>query len=83
MKMSRKKLEIPRNKGLYLKFTDEEFEKLCRIAEKKNLSKTETIIQALNLFETYKPKRYRIITDAPKHSIGTEEGPIIPHKPKK
>ena len=57
MAMGRPKLEIARTKDVHIRLTQFEFEKLERIAEKKNISKTEAILQGIDLLIHYKPKR--------------------------
>ena len=57
MERGRPKLEIPRCKTLNLRLTNFEYEKISRLAKKLNISKTETVVRAINLLETYKPKR--------------------------
>ena len=44
MVMGRPKLEIQRNKIINIRVTEFEFEKISKIAEKKNISKTEAIL---------------------------------------
>jgi len=57
MAMGRPKLEIARTKDVHIRLTQFEFEKISRIAEKKNISKTEAILQGIDLLIHYKPKR--------------------------
>lgn len=57
MKVGRPKAEIPRKKGLAIRLTDFEFQKIERVAKEKNLSKTEMILQAVDLFMRTKPKK--------------------------
>ena len=64
--MGRPKAEIPRLRRLECRLTDFEFEKISRLAEKLKISKTETIVRAINLLETYKPKRYKSFAKNPK-----------------
>ena len=59
MTMGRPKAEIPRCKTLNLRVTKFEYEKISRIAEKKNISKTEAILQGIDLLINHKPKRYK------------------------
>lgn len=58
MTMGRPKAEIPRLRRLECRLTDFEFEKISRLAEKLKISKTETIVRAINLLETHKPIKY-------------------------
>ena len=64
--VGRPKLEISRNRVVTVRLTDFEYEKISRLAEKLNISKTETIVRAINLLETYKPKRYKSFAKNPK-----------------
>lgn len=57
MVMGRPKAEIPRSERLCLRLTKIEAEKISRIAEKKNITKTEAILQGIDLLIHYKPKR--------------------------
>ena len=55
--MGRPKLEIPRNESLHLRLTKFEAEKISRIAKQKNITKTEAILQGIDLLIHHKPKR--------------------------
>lgn len=57
MAMGRPKLEIARTKDVHIRLTQFEFEKIERIAKKKEISKTEAILQGIDLLIHYKPKR--------------------------
>ena len=57
MVMGRPKAEIPRSERLCLRLTKIEAEKISRIAEKKNITKTEAVLQGIDLLIHYKPKR--------------------------
>jgi len=57
MVMGRPKAEIPRSEHLHLRLTKFEAEKISRVAKEKNLTKTDAILQAIDLFIRYKPKR--------------------------
>ena len=57
MAMGRPKLEIARTKDVHIRLTQFEFEKLERIAKKKEISKTEAVLQGIDLLIHYKPKR--------------------------
>ena len=57
MVMGRPKAEIPRSERLCLRLTKIEAEKISRIAKKKEISKTEAILQGIDLLIHYKPKR--------------------------
>ncbi len=58
MGAGRPKAQIPRQKTLNLRLTDFEFEKISRIAKQKNISKTEAILQGIDLLIRNKPKKY-------------------------
>ena len=57
MGAGRPKAEIPRRKTLNLRLTDFEFEKILRIAQKKNITKTEAVLQGIDLLIHHKPKK--------------------------
>ena len=58
MERGRPKLEIPRSERLNLRLTKFELEKISKIAEKKNISRTEAILQGIDLLIHHKPKKY-------------------------
>ena len=58
MVMGRPKNPIPRDEKLTLRLTKFELEKISRIAEKKNISRTEAILQGIDLLIHHKPKKY-------------------------
>ena len=57
MAMGRPKNPIPREEKLTLRLTKFELEKISRIAEKKNISRTEAILQGIDLLIHHKPKK--------------------------
>ena len=65
LERGRPKLEIARRRNLHLRLTDFEFEKISKIAEKKNLTKTEAILQGIDLLIAHKPKRYKSFAKNP------------------
>ena len=65
MVMGRPKLEITRNRIINIRVTDFEFEKIARVAKKKNLSKTDAILKGIDLLERDKPKRYKSFAKNP------------------
>ena len=65
MGVGRLKLEIPRNEKLTLRFSKFELEKIRKIAEKKNISMTEAILQGIDLLIAHKPKRYKSFAKNP------------------
>lgn len=56
--MPRKKLEIERTERLNLRLTNFELQKISKIAKEKNISRTEAILQGIDLLIAHKPKRY-------------------------
>ena len=56
--IGRPKAEIPRSKAITIRLTNFEYEKISRISKKLGISKTETVVRAINLLETHKPKKY-------------------------
>lgn len=65
MGVGRPKLEIPRNEKLTLRFSKFELDKIRKIAEKKNISMTEAILQGIDLLIAHKPKRYKSFAKNP------------------
>ena len=57
MVMGRPKNLIPRDEKLTLRLTKFELEKISKIAEKKNISRTEAILQGIDLLIHHKPKK--------------------------
>ena len=53
----RPKLKIPRDEKLTLRFTKIELQKINRIAKKKNITRTEAILQGIDLLINNKPKK--------------------------
>ena len=58
LERGRPKNEIPRSESLHLRLTKFELEKISKIAEKKNISRTEAILQGIDLLIHHKPKRF-------------------------
>ena len=65
MAIGRPKNPIPRDEKLTLRLTKFELEKISRIAEKKNISRTEAILQGIDLLIAHKPKRYKSFAKNP------------------
>ena len=59
MTIGRPKLEIARTERLGLRLTKFEAEKISKIAEKKNITKTEAILQGIDLLIAHKPKKFK------------------------
>ena len=63
--VGRPKLEIARDKAMTIRLTNFEFEKISKIAKKKNISKTEAVLQGIDLLIAHKPKRYKSFAKNP------------------
>ena len=59
MAMGRPKNPIPRDEKLTLRLTKFELEKISKIAEKKNLTRTQAILKGIELLERDKPKKFK------------------------
>ena len=59
MTMGRPKLEIARTERLNIRLTKFELEKISKIAEKKNLTRTQAILKGIELLERDKPKKFK------------------------
>ena len=57
MGAGRPKNLIPRDEKLTLRLTKFELEKISRIAKQKNISRTEAILQGIDLLIHHKPKK--------------------------
>ncbi|MBR5913049.1 MAG: hypothetical protein IKZ58_09620 [Selenomonadaceae bacterium] len=57
MKVGRPKAQIPRDKAITIRLTNFEFQKISRVAKQKNLTKTDAILQGIDLLEKNKPQR--------------------------
>lgn len=81
MKAGRPKAEKVREKYLNMRLTNEEFEEICKVAEKLKITKTEAVLRGIKLLKNppqqiitrsmlpnFKPKKI------PKHSEGSVEG---------
>ena len=55
--MGRPKNQILRGKQLNIRLTNFEYEKISRVAKEKNLTRTEAILQGIDLLEKNKPQR--------------------------
>ena len=65
MERGRPKAIIKRDVQVNLKLTKFEAEKIRKIAEKKNISMTEAILQGIDLLIAHKPKRYKSFAKNP------------------
>ena len=75
MVMGRPRNEIPRNEKLTLRLTKFELEKISRIAEKKNISRTEAILQGIDLLIHHKPKKIANLREVWKKNHNGQEPP--------
>ena len=57
LKVGRPKAKIPRSERLDLRLTKFELQKINKIAKKKNITKTEAILQGIDLLIHNKPKK--------------------------
>ena len=73
--MGRPKEQIPRSKAVTVRLTDFEFQKIEKISKKLGISKTETVVRAINLLETHKSKKYKSFAKSKtKNEFGTVYG---------
>lgn len=76
--MGRPKAEIPRCKTLNLRVTNFEYEKISRLAEKLNITKTDAVVRGINLLERDKPKKFKNLSgNNKKISSGVEESDVV------
>ena len=75
MAMGRPKNQIPRDEKLTLRLTKFELEKISRIAEKKEISRTEAILQGIDLLIAHKPKKYANLKELYKKRHNGQEPP--------
>ena len=57
MTIGRPRNEITRLKQINIRLTNFEYEKISKIAEKKNITKTDAILQGIDLLIHHKPKK--------------------------
>ena len=57
MGVGRPKNQIPREEHLHLRLTKFEMEKISRVAKQKNLTRTQALLQGIDLLEKNRPKR--------------------------
>ena len=62
LKRGRPKLKIARTERLGLRLTKFELEKIIRVAKEKNLSKTDALLQGIDLLALHKPKKFKNIS---------------------
>ena len=73
--VGRPKLEISRDKAMSIRLTKFEFEKISRIAKKKNLTKTDAILKGIDLLERDKPKKFKNLSG--KNNPGVVDGDVV------
>ncbi|MBQ9491330.1 MAG: hypothetical protein IJU86_00940 [Firmicutes bacterium] len=59
MKRGRPKLKFARDKAITIRLSENEFNKISRIAKQKNLTKTAAILKGIDLLELDKPKKFK------------------------
>ena len=57
MGAGRPRNQIPREEKLTLRLTKFEMEKIARVAKQKNLTRTQALLQGIDLLEKNRPKR--------------------------
>ena len=57
MGVGRPKNQIPRQKQLNIRLTDFELQKIERIAKEKNITRTNAILQGIDLLIAHKPQK--------------------------
>ena len=78
LERGRPKNEIPRQKQLNLRLSDFEYEKISRLAEKLNISKTDAVIPGIDLLERDKPKKFKnLFGNNKKISAGVIDGEVV------
>ena len=70
LERGRPKAIIKRERQLNLKLTDFEVEKISKIAEKLEITKTEAILRGIDLLIQHKPKKYGNVNEIlKKHGV--------------
>ena len=59
MTIGRPKAQIPRDKAMTIRLTNFEFEKISKIAEKLQITKTEAVLRGIDLLIAHKPKKFK------------------------
>ena len=75
MAMGRPKNPIPRDEKLTLRLTKFELEKISRVAKQKNLTRTQALLQGIDLLERDKPKKYANLKELYKKRHNGQEPP--------
>ena len=75
LKVGRPKAQIPRDKAITIRLTNFEFQKISRVAKQKNLTKTDAILQGIDLLEKNKPQRIANVKELlKKRGINFDDG---------
>ena len=75
MAIGRPKNPIPRDEKLTLRLTKFELEKISRVAKQKNLTRTQALLQGIDLLERDKPKKYANLKELYKKRHNGQEPP--------
>ena len=75
MTIGRPKNPIPRDEKLTLRLTKSELEKISRVAKQKEISRTEALLQGIDLLEKNKPKRFANLKELYKKRHNGQEPP--------
>ena len=71
MSMGRPKLENPHNRRLEIRLSEDQFQEICKLAEKFKISRTEVILRGIKNLSQIQPVYYRVKPKKiPKHSEG-------------
>ncbi|MBR5914174.1 MAG: hypothetical protein IKZ58_07430 [Selenomonadaceae bacterium] len=81
MKIGRPKNKIPRQKQLNLRLSEFEYDKILKVAKKKNITRTEAILKGIDLLDNFKPKKFKNLSDNNnQNSEGIISGESVPLK---
>ena len=81
MKVGRPKNKIPRQKQLNLRLSEFEYDKILKVAKKKNITRTEAILKGIDLLDNFKPKKFKNLSDNNnQNSEGIISGESVPLK---
>ena len=75
MAIGRPKNPIPRDEKLTLRLTKSELEKISRVAKQKEISRTDALLQGIDLLEKNKPKRFANLKELYKKRHNGQEPP--------
>ena len=81
LKVGRPKNKIPRQKQLNLRLSEFEYDKILKVAKKKNITRTEAILKGIDLLDNFKPKKFKNLSDNNnQNSEGIISGESVPLK---